>query len=232
MMFILHIRYGGNVVKPRTRRKKLSYEVIDGILEMIQGGKVRAGERIPTDDELSDLFQVSRTSIREGTRSLVATGILEKRPGIGTFVCDPLPGPLRQVYVSGQADTRKALLDIMEFRKIVEPEIAALAAKRATEDKLQELYRCVIELERKVSESTRPPEDMEFHLTVARATCNSALIDACAMVIRYYEAATPFYLPDMVDVEDHRAIYLAIRDRDPEAARRRMLEHLSRREAS
>jgi GntR family transcriptional repressor for pyruvate dehydrogenase complex len=205
-------------------RRKLSQEVSDGILEMIQSGSISPGEQIPPEYELVSLFQVSRTAVREGIKSLVAIGVLETRRGIGTFLKDAKPGPLR--YFS-EASHKSFLKDLLEFRLIVEPETAALAAERRSHENLKELDRCVEVLEKFVlaERKGKPPEDLGFHLELARAARNSALVDASSMIARFYEN-DPFP-PDSRDVQDHRAIYEFVRDRNSESARQRMRQHLS-----
>jgi len=206
-------------------RKKLSQEVADGILEMIDEGEVSVGERIPTENELVDMFHVSRTAVREGVKSLIAIGVLETRRGVGTFVRDSQPGPLRLLNTS-TTPTQSHLLDLLEFRRIVEPETAALAAQRRNTADLKELERCVVELEKGVARGEKPPEDLGFHLILARASHNSALLDTSSMIVRFYEGDV--FLPDAADISEHRAIYEAVRDGDAQAARQAMRDHLDR----
>lgn len=213
----------------RYGRKKLSEEVADGILEMIQIGEISPGERIPTESELSDRFQVSRTAVREGVKALTAIGVLETQRGIGTFVLETQLGPLR--YVEGVSPPRvlSLLLELLEFRRIVEPETAALAAKRRTEADLEELERCVVELKKGVELGIRPPEDQGFHLALAQATGNSALLDTSFLIARFYDNDPD--LPDATDIAAHQAIFEAVRDGDADAARAEMLSHFDELEA-
>lgn len=206
-------------------RKKLSQEVIDGILGIIEQGDLAVGDQIPTESELADLFEVSRTAVREGIKALIAIGILEPQRGVGTFVREPQLGPFRS-FITSDPPTRTQILDLLEFRLIVEPETAALAAQRRTEADLEELKRCVIELEKGVARGLKPPEDLGFHLALARSTGNSALVDTSSMIARFYEN-DPF-LPDELDISEHNAVYEAVRDRDSADARQLMKAHLER----
>jgi GntR family transcriptional repressor for pyruvate dehydrogenase complex len=201
-------------------RKKLSEEVSSGLMEMVRENRILPGDRIPTESEISELFQVSRTAVREGVKSLVAIGLLETRPGIGTFVVDSQPGLLRDPNASaGQAE----LLNLLEFRQIVEPESAALAARRRTDDEVLELERCVTELAKGIRLQIKPPEDIGFHLALARATHNTAIMDATYLIFRFYQRDPS--LPDESDLIAHRTVYEAVRDGDPQAARQAMLNH-------
>jgi GntR family transcriptional repressor for pyruvate dehydrogenase complex len=208
----------------RTRRKKLSEEVSEHILAMIDEGEVAVGGQLPTEGELVEMFNVSRTSVREAVKSLAAVGVLEIRPGMGTFVVNARPGPLRSLLSQSGPPNKSDLLELLEFRRIFEPEAAALAASRATPEDLDEMSRCVEELESGVASGIRPPEDLGFHLALARATKNGAVVDVSSLTIRFYEQDV--YMPDDSDVEGHREIYEAIKNGDPDAARQAMDDHL------
>ncbi len=206
-------------------RKKLSEEVSSGILGMIRNQEIIPGDQLPTEIEISELFQVSRTAVREGIKSLVAVGLLEIRPGIGTFVVDTHLGPLRDPDGASNLPQASHLFELLEFRRIVEPEAAALAAQRRSTVDLQELERCVTGLEDGIQRGIKPPEDIGFHLALARATRNSAIMDATYLIFRFYQNDPS--LPDEQDLKAHRSVYEAVRDEKPDLARQAMLEHFS-----
>ena len=212
----------------KTTRKKLSQEVSDGILEMIRNGEIQLGQRIPIESDLEFTFQVSRTAVREGIKALVAIGVLETRRGIGTFVLDAQVGPLRYYGEAIHAQAKQFLKDLLEFRLIVEPETASLAAKRRSGEDLDELKRCVEALKEHVlnGKNGRPAEDLGFHLALAHASYNSALVDTSSMIARFYENDP--YPPDTRDVEEHYAIFERVRNADPDGARKKMQAHLAR----
>jgi GntR family transcriptional regulator, transcriptional repressor for pyruvate dehydrogenase complex len=208
----------------RTPRRKLSHEVSEGILNLIDNGRVAVGDQLPPEPELIEMFQVSRTAVREAVKTLAAVGVLEIRHGVGTFVVGGRPGLLRSLPGETNRFDQSDLLELLEFRLIFEPEAAALAAERASATDLEELERCVAELERGVASGIKPPEDLGFHLAVARATKNRALLDVSSLTARFYQK--DMYLPDDVDVHGHREIYEAIRNGDANAAREAMRLHL------
>lgn len=205
----------------RIARRKLSDEVSGGILDLIRSKQIGPGGRLPTESEIAELFQVSRTAVREGVKSLIAVGLLETRPGIGIFVVDSRLGPLRDP-IGGESSH---LPELLEFRKIVEPETAALAAERRTPDDVQELERCVEELARGIRSGIKPQEDIGFHLALARATRNSAIMDATYLIFRFYQNDPS--LPDASDLQAHRAVYEAVRDGNAPAARQAMRDHFA-----
>ena len=209
----------------RSRRKKLSDEIREKIVDLIDEGELVIGDKLPTEGELIDLFGVSRTAVREAIKALASIGILEIRHGVGTFVASPRPGLLRSFRDNNSIISKADLLEILEFRQIFEPETAALAAERASEKDLKEMERCVEALQKGVDDGIRPPEDLGFHLALARATKNSALVDVSSLTIRFYEQ--DIYLPDTLDVEGHREIFKAIKAKDAEMARQAMCDHLA-----
>jgi GntR family transcriptional repressor for pyruvate dehydrogenase complex len=206
-------------------RKKLSEVVASSLLEMLRKKQIAPGDRLPTESELAENFQVSRTVVREGVKSLVAMGFLEIRRGIGTFVVDTQLGPLRDPLSGANGGEPSHLLELLEFRQIVEPESAALAARRRTEAELLEMERCVNALARGIRQGIKPPEDIGFHIALARATHNSAIIDATYLIFRFYQDDPS--LPDQTDLDGHRSVYEAVRDGDPARARQGMLDHFA-----
>jgi GntR family transcriptional regulator, transcriptional repressor for pyruvate dehydrogenase complex len=209
----------------KRNRNKLSEQVSTGLVDLIRKQGIGPGENIPTESELADTFQVSRTAIREGVKSLVAIGVLETKHGIGTFVKDSNLGPLRNPRDKLNRAGLSELLDLLEFRRIVERETAALASQRRTTTDLVELERCVKELEKGIFAGIKPVEDIGFHLALARAAKNSALVDATFLIFRFYENDPS--LPDNSDLQSHLAIYEAVRDKNPEAARQAIMDHFS-----
>jgi DNA-binding FadR family transcriptional regulator len=206
------------------RRKLLSEIVTNGILEMIDTGQIQKGEQIPTEEELANQFEVSRTSIRTATKMLIASGVLETRRGIGTFVCNPISGPLRTRNLTDRTKDDRELSDLLELRIIFEPEVAKLASERVTKNDLDELERCVIELQKGVNNGIKPDEDLGFHLALANSTKNSAIIDVSMMIVNFYEK--DIYLPEDTDVSEHKGIFEAVRDGKGDLAFRRMKKHL------
>ncbi len=206
------------------KRKKLSQEIAEQIMMMVAERGLAPGDQVPPEGELATLFCVSRTPIREAIKTLAALGAVQVLPGKGIYVQDMLLGPLRNLDGLMSEDRNTLLLDLIEFRRIIEPEVAALAAVRRNDSDLAELQRCVVALAAGILRHVRPAEDLGFHTALARAARNTALADVSGMIGRFYRNDP--HLPDEGDVAQHDAIYQAVRDCDPERARRLMLEHL------
>src|SRR5438477_6560794 len=125
------------------RRSRLYQGIVEQIETLLEKGELKPGQQLPAERALADQFQVSRASVREALRTLELLGIVETRAGGGTFVKqvapDDLARPLQSLIARGHT-----LSDVIEFRGVVEPAIAALAATRITPDQLKELHELLI----------------------------------------------------------------------------------------
>ena len=114
------------------KKTRIHEEVVTQIHDLIREGRLKAGDQLPSERELSETFKVSRTSVREALRALETKGLIISRTGMGNFVADlpieSLIAPLAKLLI----EEKTALADIFELRKLIEPHIAALAAERAT----------------------------------------------------------------------------------------------------
>lgn len=211
-----------------TPGKNKSVKVVDFIFELIDGGEATPGQLIPTEAELASRLQVSRTVVREAIKSLVAVGVLKTQRGRGTFVRDRHHGPLKYWNKEAPSPRLSTFRDLLEFRLIVEPEVAALAAQRRNLDDIRDLERSVTRLEKSVMSglNVKTTEDLEFHMYLAQASHNSALIDVSSMIVRFFQVDPD--LPDEIDCQDHRAIFQEIVSRNVSTAREMMLKHLLR----
>ncbi|MCK5200954.1 MAG: FadR family transcriptional regulator, partial [Spirochaetales bacterium] len=124
-----------NKIEP-IKKRRLSEEVLKKLQSMIIDGTYKTGDQLPSERELSELFQVSRASIREALRVLGTLGFLDSRVGVGggTFVkkisIDALINPFSEIL----GNEKELIIEMLEFRRILETEIARLAALRRTEE--------------------------------------------------------------------------------------------------
>jgi DNA-binding FadR family transcriptional regulator len=171
-----------------------------------------------------EAFGVSRTAVREGLRGLEAVGLVIIRHGSGVYVVDQVPQGDAEPIPHLRPNAGAALA-LVEVRLIVEPEISALAARRATDADLDRLHHDVEEFREQVGHMKRPPADLRFHVDLCRASHNGPLLTIVQWVIEFY--ARSGQLPQVRDVVDHERIYLAVRARDAQAAREAMRLHLT-----
>ena len=114
-------------------------EIVRQVKALIAEGRLKSGDQLPPERDLAAQFKVSRTSVREALRTLESLGLIEIRPGEGTFVrevsVESLIEPLAHVILS----QREAVGELFEARRLLEPALAGLAARRATQDDLHEM---------------------------------------------------------------------------------------------
>ncbi len=211
-------------------RRNISRQVYDQMLDNILNGVWPPGTKLPSENELTQMFGVSRVPIREALKKLSTMGITQTRQGEGSFVQMMTPGMFMNSLLPMLVWNRKSMMDILEYRRIVEPENAALAAINADEDDLA----CILTTIRDIERIGKPVlefaiADMKFHLDIARATKNSLLFNVSNVIrdvlVSYYRKINELMGTDRA-IRYHRLIFEAIRDRDPDRARHWMQEHI------
>lgn len=213
------------------KKTRIHEEVFSQIHELIREGRFKAGDQLPAERELADTFKVSRTSVREALRALESQGLVVSRTGTGNFVADlpveSLIGPLARLLI----DEKKALADVFEMRKLIEPHIAALAAERATPNDIAQLKKIVAKQSAAVSRGETGVEaDAELHFSIGRATRNQALQKLVAglmeMLSRSREESLQTDERRESSIDAHRRIIAAIEKHDKARARSEMLRHI------
>ncbi len=206
-------------------------EIVRQVKQLISEGRFKSGDRLPPERELAEKFVVSRTSVREALRALESLGLIDIRPGEGTFVrevsIDALIGPLALLMTS----QREAVGELFEARRVLEPAIAALAASRATPDEVQEMERILEDQAREIAEGrTGLAQDAAFHAAIGTAAHNRAITRLVHAIMdlltqsREESINTPGR--PTRSHQDHRRIVQAIARRNSAAARQAMLDHL------
>jgi GntR family uxuAB operon transcriptional repressor len=212
---------------------RLYRQIAQQIATLIDEGEYAPGDRLPAERELATALGVSRTSVREAIICLELAGRVDVRVGTGIFVCPRRSG----AELPAAADDPPGPFDLLAARRIIEGEIAALAArtiKRAEIDALRESMARM-----RASDADHAPRenaDRDFHVVIAQATGNGALR---AVVNRLWDARSHplwtrieshFHTPALRarTLEDHAAIVAALEAHDAEAARGAMHRHLAR----
>ena len=209
--------------------------VVTHVRGMLDRGDLKAGDRLPAERDLAQQLGVSRPSLRAGLRSLAVIGIVQIRPGAGSYIVAGPPA-LGTDALSFQAALHGFTRDQMfEARLVLEVAAAGLAAERATSDRLV----LISDENTGMFASMDDPQafllhDIAFHRAVAAACDNpilSSLVEMVSELFRQQRRQTIERAHDLRDAaEEHRRIYLAIRAHDAEKARRLMSEHLLRAE--
>jgi len=211
---------------------RLYEQIVEQIEQSVQKGDLKPGDQLPAERELAEQFGVSRTAVREAVKALREKGLVEAYPGKGTFITNGSSNPMRQsldrMMRSAQVDATSSLVEV---REILEPEIAALAAVRATEENLNSLREAVAVMDA----AKRDPDayieaDLDFHLELAEAAANPlilSLIDSIIGVLREQRMRI-FEVdggPDRGQYH-HKKILEAMEHQDAQGAREAMRAHL------
>jgi GntR family transcriptional repressor for pyruvate dehydrogenase complex len=219
----------------RIDRRKRADQVRDGIVELLRAGNFQAGDRLPTEHQLMETFGVGRSSVRAAIQSLVGLGIVELRPGIGTFV---RPLSLEDVMSLVQGAVRldySAALHLHEVRAMIETTAARLAAERRTDADLAEMHLQITRYEEEIAAGNHEGSieaDLRFHRALVAAAKNPVLVsllDSISDVLRDHRRryGSPPYRADVATVtSEHIAIYEAIAASDPGQSVLRVGRHM------
>ena len=212
------------------KKTRVYEDIVAQLKELIAEGKVKPGEQLPSERELSETFQVSRASVREAIRSLESRGFIEIRQGEGTYIASSVETLLASVAFTIRKQ-RDPLLEVFEARKILEPAIAALAAERATAEEVGSLEAILNEQAQQIAAGeTEVEADTRFHSTLADAAKNEVLLRLNeAIVDRLHETRERFLQTEgrpARSLAGHQEILRAIQSKDPAKAREAMLNHL------
>lgn len=220
----------------------LSENVANQIKSRILSGHYAIGEKIPNEKQIADYLKVSRNTVREAIKILVSKNILEIRRGNGTYVHQN-PGFSDDPFGVDFLDKENLMEYLIETRKILEPEIAALAAERASEKEISELLNIVNRLQQQVDSfnylevNNETIEavltlDMEFHHALARL-CHNPILERLAPIIHnhlfefYSMEKVRGFQKNFIGNRNHFEIYTAIRDKDPIKARKLSFDHIN-----
>ncbi len=205
--------------------------VVETLMQRIAAGDWQPGQRVPSITQLARELGVSTGPVREAARVLASRGLLRIEHGRGIFVTDAPNLPL-DLYEHFQRMDTGSLLELFEARRLLEPELAALAADRATDEQAELILALAQAMERAADAGQDFAEpDIQFHQQIARAARNSVLAGMMAGINDLIVAGQQVTvdLPGMTPraVRYHLLIAEAIRDRQPLQARLLMLAHVS-----
>jgi GntR family transcriptional repressor for pyruvate dehydrogenase complex len=216
----------GEARDPQTR---LYRQLAQTLFDQIAGGAYAPGDRLPAERDLAVEHDVSRPTVREAMIALEVQGLIEVRVGSGAYVLDK-PGS------EAAPDFHVTAFELIEARHVIESEAAALAATQITDAELAELDILVGQIARENARGEgTDTADRDFHLLIARATRNAAIVHTIEDLWRL-RASSPdvALLQDKARranvqpvVEEHAAIAAALRTRDPARARAAMRDHLA-----
>ncbi len=213
--------------------KKIYEEIVDQIRDLIARGELKAGRKLPSEREMSESMGVSRASVREALTAMEAFGILDIRPGEGTFVKETSSSETFKPLAFVLAVEKNPGQQMMEVRRVLESESAALAAMRADETNLMKIRKSLDLMKSAENIQLGVEYDLKFHFAIAEATQNSILLrimntvaDLMHHTFRIDREKLLSRNSDEIHSE-HEAIYDAIKERNPQKAREKMIEHIN-----
>lgn len=212
------------------RKQNIGDAVYNQFMDAIASGEWKQGEKIPSENELAERLNVSRISVRGAIQRLVALGLVESKQGEGTFVRELDGGQFANNLIPLALLSGANLHHLLEFRLIMDSEVAALAALRATEEDVQRLkenYR----LQMSITDDPKATSfyDMEFHTLLAHMTHNPLIIQTYAVFKNVFTKS----MYDVICITNgsgadtyHAEIISAIEKKDSACAREEMRSHI------
>ena len=213
------------------RRRRASQDIVAQIHDLLLSGRIRPGDRLPSERQLAETFQVGRSTVREAYRALEALGLIQVHPGTAACVIAPSIAP-NAATVNGTfaSDTWDQQRRLFEVRLVLDPPIAGLAARRATADHLTRLQATLYDQTRARNGDGRAVEaDIQFHTLLFEASGNPILCEFAVQVTALLRASWSRMAGTeraTASLAQHRRILRAVEVRDPKAAARHMRTHL------
>jgi GntR family transcriptional repressor for pyruvate dehydrogenase complex len=220
-----------STLKP-VSRVTLGEQVAAQLSDQISEGKWKPGEKLPSESELCFALNIGRSTLREALKALAFVGMVQMRPGEGTYVIEGSGLLIERIMARGLLKTDKELQDVGEARLLIEGETAALAAERADPIDLEQLDFLMNEMQSSLSGIGRDfvDLDVEFHLAIAQSAKNQMLFELLTPirgVLKEWISKSQ-ELPGIKENahQQHAKILAAVRRREPEKARHAMRSHL------
>ncbi len=212
---------------PRVRRYERAAEQIE---RLIRGG-FSPGDKLPPERDLAETLALSRSSIREAVRALELIGLVESQQGIGVFVCESSAESfiksLANLLIGGPIRVR----ELMDFRKMLEPELAGCAAARVSASQIAKIEEILCRQSEKLGKGDiTTEEDAQFHYALALASGNVLGLKTLDLLAKSFQASHTSLLPrhgrSLKSVNGHKRILTAIKRHDVVAAKAAMDQHL------
>jgi len=214
-----------------TIKRNKVYEEVARQIERLILKKLQPGDKLPSERELAETLGVSRSSIRDAIRSLELMGMVEPRQGAGTIVKEISAESLVNPLANALKREKELIAELLDFRKMLEPPLAARAATHASVDEISEMEDILDRQQKKLGQGENAvAEDSEFHYTIALASGNSVVLkvlDTLMDLLRdTRERSLQVEGRPQKSVAGHRRILGAIKRHDAEAAKDAMRHHI------
>lgn len=213
------------------KKTRLYEEIVKQLIELIKKGELKPGDKLPPERELAIQLNVSRTAIREALRSLELMGFIESKVGGGTFIREVTLDNVIDPFSSILAQDQKLKMELIEVRLLLETEIVKLAARRITPEKASDMLKSLESMEKEIKNGGNGINgDNSFHNALAKASDNAAMmkiLNMCSDLLNLTRMAT-LEIPGQPErsLEDHKAIYEAVKSGNENKAAELMRDHL------
>ncbi len=212
------------------KKVNISDQVYEQLKEQLINGVWKQGDKIPSENELVALFNVSRVTVRQALSKLITLGLLETKLGEGTYVKEINPGVYMKEMIPYIILNKESIREVLEFRLVIEIETAGMAAVRITDRDIMRLERC---LERmfnfKDQLDNYVNEDLHFHMIIAKSTKNSLIIQVNNIVREIIRGTIKNVTEEIgfeVGLKYHKLLIDSFKLKDAEMAKNMMREHL------
>lgn len=212
------------------RRNKV-YEEVAKQIERLILKKLKPGDKLPSERELAEVLQVSRSSIRDAIRGLELMGLVEPRQGAGTIVREPSVESLVSPFANALKRQQELVSELLDFRKMLEPPLAARAATHASAEEVSEMEEILQRQEERQRQGDAAiAEDAEFHYNIALASGNSVVLKVLDILMDLLRETRERSLQvegrPQKSLAGHQRILAAITRHDAEGAKSAMRRHI------
>ena len=212
-------------------KRKAFEDIVKQIRDLIEAGKMKKGDQLPTERELTETFRVSRATVREAIRTLESMRLVESRQGDGTYVLASSEEALVQPLAAALFHEKDDLTDIFYIRRVIEPYVAQLAAENATRQEIRELEEVIRQQEEDLNNGKNIIDsDSAFHNLLARMAKRRVLQRLLLALVDLLAETREEYLQNDVrakeSLQGHQKVLSAIQRGDCATARQAMLHHL------
>jgi GntR family transcriptional repressor for pyruvate dehydrogenase complex len=217
--------------------KKMYMKIVEQIRDLIKEDKLKPGDKLPPEQVLAKQFGTSRPSVREALSALEILGIIDSRGVRGNFIKNNNSASVLYEQSIAELQSEESPFELLEARKTIETEIASLAAKKANSSDIKELAALLQKMEDITDDvSKMMVVDREYHLNIASATHNNFLYSVMFTMNQLLEEKLWTTMKERIYklpgyskkyINDHTLIFEAIKNKNSEQAKEKMLLHLS-----
>jgi GntR family transcriptional repressor for pyruvate dehydrogenase complex len=212
------------------KKVNISDQVYEQLKEQLITGVWKQGDKIPSENELVTLFNVSRVTVRQALSKLITLGLLETKLGEGTFVKEITPGVYMKEMIPYMYLNKDSYREVLEFRLVIEVETAGIAAEKITDQDIARLESCLnrmMELKNDLEDYVY--QDLHFHMIIAKSTRNSLIIQVNNIVREIIRETIKNVTEEFgveVGLKYHKLLIDSFKLKDAEMAKKMMREHL------